>query len=201
MSIPTQVRVHLGKRVFGYRANWAGLDQDQDLRRVQIFLGFQFQPQIVRLTRFVWMAGTWKSICTYSTFTVNKAPTCCVSLSTFYNPKITPCPLCSCDCRPGNSNTLECVGSVTLKAVDGLPQSTCPRSKPFIKWAVLRSHPVGPHLMNGSDLAHVPSLVDWWLFSPLTEMIWSHHLGRVPTTSTIYCNAPITCAQFKYTGT
>ncbi|XXG66129.1 hypothetical protein AAC387_Pa05g3670 [Persea americana] len=80
--------------------------------------------------------GTWKSICTYSTFTVNKAPTCCVSLSTFYNPKITPCPLCSCECRPGNSNTLTCVGDDLVAAsgpgpnnVDNLLQCTdhmCP---------------------------------------------------------------------------
>ncbi|XP_026395554.1 COBRA-like protein 2 [Papaver somniferum] len=35
---------------------------------------------------------TWKATCTYSSFIANKAPVCCVSLSTFYNPTITPCP-------------------------------------------------------------------------------------------------------------
>ncbi|XP_077246053.1 COBRA-like protein 1 [Tasmannia lanceolata] len=55
---------------------------------------------------------TWKSICTYSSFIANKAPICCVSLSSFYNPTITSCPSCSCGCRFfGDENTnATCVG-------------------------------------------------------------------------------------------
>ncbi|OMO74453.1 Glycosyl-phosphatidyl inositol-anchored, plant [Corchorus capsularis] len=53
---------------------------------------------------------TWKSTCTYSSFIANRAPTCCVSLSTFYNPKVTPCPDCSCGCREEtDQNTLSCI--------------------------------------------------------------------------------------------
>lgn len=45
---------------------------------------------------------TWKSTCTYSPFVANNTPACCVSLSAFYNPHITPCPTCSCSCRDKN---------------------------------------------------------------------------------------------------
>ncbi|TYG39688.1 hypothetical protein ES288_D12G035500v1 [Gossypium darwinii] len=53
--------------------------------------------------------GTWKSTCTYSSFVANQAPICCVSLSTFYNPKITSCPTCSCGCREADKNTVSCI--------------------------------------------------------------------------------------------
>ncbi|PPE02742.1 hypothetical protein GOBAR_DD00301 [Gossypium barbadense] len=52
---------------------------------------------------------TWKSTCTYSSFVANQAPICCVSLSTFYNPKITSCPTCSCGCREADKNTVSCI--------------------------------------------------------------------------------------------
>ncbi|MBA0562197.1 hypothetical protein Golob_007262, partial [Gossypium lobatum] len=52
---------------------------------------------------------TWKSTCTYSSFIANQAPVCCVSLSTFYNPKITSCPTCSCGCREADKNTVSCI--------------------------------------------------------------------------------------------
>ncbi|KAL5704208.1 hypothetical protein ACHQM5_022666 [Ranunculus cassubicifolius] len=42
---------------------------------------------------------TWNVTCTYSQFQASKAPTCCVSLSAFYNDTITMCPKCSCACR------------------------------------------------------------------------------------------------------
>ncbi|XVF00946.1 hypothetical protein REPUB_Repub04eG0046100 [Reevesia pubescens] len=52
---------------------------------------------------------TWKSTCTYSSFVANQAPVCCVSLSTFYNPKVTSCPDCSCGCREADKNTVSCI--------------------------------------------------------------------------------------------
>lgn len=51
---------------------------------------------------------TWKSTCTYSIFVYNKTPLCCVSLSAFYNPSITPCPTCSCGCREANQTSVQC---------------------------------------------------------------------------------------------
>ncbi|KAK2392916.1 protein COBRA [Trifolium repens] len=60
--------------------------------------------------RQVPVAKTWKSTCTYSSFLANKSPVCCVSLSTFYNPIITPCRNCTCGgCREADKNTLSCI--------------------------------------------------------------------------------------------
>ncbi|KAK8559504.1 hypothetical protein V6N13_026924 [Hibiscus sabdariffa] len=42
---------------------------------------------------------TWTVTCTYSPMLVSKNPNCCVSLSSFYNPKITPCSTCACGCK------------------------------------------------------------------------------------------------------
>ncbi|EOY22123.1 Uncharacterized protein TCM_014317 [Theobroma cacao] len=38
---------------------------------------------------------TWTITCTYSSILVSRNPNCCVSLSSFYNPVITPYPTCS----------------------------------------------------------------------------------------------------------
>lgn len=42
---------------------------------------------------------TWNITCTYSQFLAQKTPTCCVSLSSFYNETIVNCPTCACGCR------------------------------------------------------------------------------------------------------
>ncbi|KAI5660041.1 hypothetical protein M9H77_28834 [Catharanthus roseus] len=42
---------------------------------------------------------TWNVTCTYSQFLAQKTPTCCVSLSSFYNDTIVPCPTCACGCQ------------------------------------------------------------------------------------------------------
>ncbi|KAH6780126.1 hypothetical protein C2S52_011363 [Perilla frutescens var. hirtella] len=52
---------------------------------------------------------TWKSACTYSSYLSSKTPVCCVSLSTFYNPSITPCPSCSCGCRIADQSANSCI--------------------------------------------------------------------------------------------
>ncbi|WCJ29229.1 Protein COBRA [Euphorbia peplus] len=63
--------------------------------------------------RKVQVFRTWKSRCTYSSFVANKKPVCCVSLSSFYNPKVTKCPDCSCGCRESLNNTLPCISDDT----------------------------------------------------------------------------------------
>lgn len=55
------------------------------------------------------MAVTWIITCTYSQFLAQKTPTCCVSLSSFYNTKIVQCPKCTCGCRDNNTNPGSCV--------------------------------------------------------------------------------------------
>ncbi|KAE9595264.1 hypothetical protein Lal_00018870 [Lupinus albus] len=50
---------------------------------------------------------TWNVTCTYSQFLARKNPSCCVSMSSFYNETITPCPSCACGCH----NKKNCVVS------------------------------------------------------------------------------------------
>ncbi|XP_057976160.1 COBRA-like protein 6 [Malania oleifera] len=51
---------------------------------------------------------TWNVTCSYSQFRASPAPTCCVSLSAFYNDTIVPCPQCSCGCQ-GQPAGAKCV--------------------------------------------------------------------------------------------
>ncbi|XP_065866464.1 COBRA-like protein 1 [Euphorbia lathyris] len=66
--------------------------------------------------RKVQVYRTWKSTCTYSSFVANRKPVCCVSLSTFYNPKVTNCPDCSCGCKESQNNTLPCISDVSAES-------------------------------------------------------------------------------------
>ncbi|KAJ6738674.1 PROTEIN COBRA [Salix koriyanagi] len=59
-----------------------------------------------RITQ-AWM--TWNVTCTYSQFLAQKTPSCCVSLSSFYNSTIVPCPKCSCGCQRNISDSRGCV--------------------------------------------------------------------------------------------
>ncbi|XP_022639362.1 protein COBRA [Vigna radiata var. radiata] len=70
---------------------------------------------------------TWNVTCTYSQFLAQKTPTCCVSLSSFYNSTIVNCPTCTCGCQnktePGscvdpNSPHLASVVSPPGKAIN-----------------------------------------------------------------------------------
>lgn len=54
------------------------------------------------------MAVTWNVTCTYSQFLAQKTPTCCVSLSSFYNDTIVGCPTCACGCK-NSTNGGSCV--------------------------------------------------------------------------------------------
>ncbi|KAI3976725.1 hypothetical protein MKX01_008583 [Papaver californicum] len=52
---------------------------------------------------------TWNITCTYSQFLSQKTPTCCVSLSSFYNETIVPCPTCTCGCQNNITQPGSCV--------------------------------------------------------------------------------------------
>ncbi|CAN4110695.1 unnamed protein product [Withania somnifera] len=43
--------------------------------------------------------ATWDVTCSYSQYKASSTPTCCVSLSAFYDKTIVPCPKCSCGCQ------------------------------------------------------------------------------------------------------
>ncbi|PON50155.1 COBRA-like protein [Parasponia andersonii] len=87
------------------------------------------QAKIVRNTIFISPDGrrqtqalmTWNVTCTYSQLLASKYPKCCVSMSSFYNSTITPCPTCACGCQDKNT----CVKSDTkLSSVVGLHTPT-----------------------------------------------------------------------------
>ncbi|KAI4387835.1 hypothetical protein MLD38_000229 [Melastoma candidum] len=78
--------------------------------------GYTCSPaQIVQPTRFfssdrrrvTQALMTWNVTCTYSQFLAQKTPTCCVSLSSFYNDTVVPCPTCSCGCQTNSSGCVE----------------------------------------------------------------------------------------------
>ncbi|KAJ0980156.1 hypothetical protein J5N97_008411 [Dioscorea zingiberensis] len=52
---------------------------------------------------------TWNVTCTYSQFLAQKTPTCCVSLSSFYNDTIVNCPACTCGCQNNITQPGSCV--------------------------------------------------------------------------------------------
>nr|GMC57067.1 protein COBRA-like [Ipomoea batatas] len=52
---------------------------------------------------------TWNVTCMYSQFLAQKTPTCCVSLSSFYNDTIVPCPTCTCGCQNNGTQRENCV--------------------------------------------------------------------------------------------
>lgn len=61
------------------------------------------------LFNFNLMTVTWNITCTYSQFLAQKTPTCCVSLSSFYNDRIVPCPTCTCGCQNNKTQPGSCV--------------------------------------------------------------------------------------------
>ncbi|XP_073129154.1 protein COBRA-like [Henckelia pumila] len=73
--------------------------------------------KIVKPTKFIASDGrrvtqammTWNVTCTYSQFLAQKVPTCCVSLSSFYNNTIVPCPTCTCGCPSNLTQPGTCV--------------------------------------------------------------------------------------------
>uniref|UniRef100_A0A0E0KJ61 COBRA-like protein n=1 Tax=Oryza punctata TaxID=4537 RepID=A0A0E0KJ61_ORYPU len=88
------------------------------------------RAMIVRPTKFFTNDGrratqalmTWNVTCTYSQFLSQKTPTCCVSLSSFYNDTIVNCPTCSCGCQNNGTSPGSCVNENSpylQSAIDG----------------------------------------------------------------------------------
>ncbi|CAA6657350.1 unnamed protein product [Spirodela intermedia] len=73
--------------------------------------------KIVKSTKFTTQDGrrttqammTWNVTCTYSQPLAQKTPTCCVSLSSFYNDTIVNCPTCTCGCQNNITQPGSCV--------------------------------------------------------------------------------------------
>ncbi|KAM7278962.1 hypothetical protein ACFE04_006096 [Oxalis oulophora] len=65
-----------------------------------------FTPDKRRVTQALM---TWNITCTYSQFLAQKTPTCCVSMSAFYNKTVVPCQRCACGCQNNLAQTGGCV--------------------------------------------------------------------------------------------
>uniref|UniRef100_A0A7N1A7Y8 COBRA-like protein n=1 Tax=Kalanchoe fedtschenkoi TaxID=63787 RepID=A0A7N1A7Y8_KALFE len=63
---------------------------------------------------------TWKVLCSYSQFIAHKTPSCCVSLSAFYNDSIVSCPTCSCGCQ-SSTETDNCVQEESPRLASVVP--------------------------------------------------------------------------------
>ncbi|CAN1839961.1 COBRA-like protein 4 [Linum perenne] len=62
---------------------------------------------------------TWNVTCTYSQMLASQYPKCCVSMSTFYNSTITPCPSCACGCSKNRNNCVKSNDSKISSVVGG----------------------------------------------------------------------------------
>ncbi|KAL5544655.1 hypothetical protein UlMin_008439 [Ulmus minor] len=72
---------------------------------------------------------TWNVTCTYSQMLASQKPKCCVSMSSFYNSTIVPCPTCACGCQNNNNNCVKSnsklSSAVGLRSKDNSPMLQC----------------------------------------------------------------------------
>ncbi|KAM7279262.1 hypothetical protein ACFE04_006396 [Oxalis oulophora] len=64
---------------------------------------------------------TWSITCTYSQFLAQKRPTCCVSMSAFYNDRVVPCQNCACGCQNNLAETSGCVNADYSRVTQDVP--------------------------------------------------------------------------------
>ncbi|KAJ9559983.1 hypothetical protein OSB04_005143 [Centaurea solstitialis] len=81
---------------------------------------------------------TWQLACSYSQLMASRTPTCCVSMSSFYNSEITPCPSCACGCINGEN----CVKSYSTisRAISPLSEGTAPMKQCTQHMCPIRVH-------------------------------------------------------------
>ncbi|TYH24448.1 hypothetical protein E1A91_A03G088500v1 [Gossypium mustelinum] len=73
---------------------------------------------------------TWNVTCTYNQILASRYPSCCVSMSSFYNSTITPCPSCSCGCQNNNN----CISSdAEIESVVGKNRTRSRNSNAMIR--------------------------------------------------------------------
>lgn len=73
-----------------------------------VFFFFLFSLLIMMVDNgniYLLLVATWNVTCSFSQFQASTTPTCCVSLSAFYNETVVSCPKCSCSCleEPGQT--------------------------------------------------------------------------------------------------
>ncbi|KAK9926149.1 hypothetical protein M0R45_023394 [Rubus argutus] len=99
------------------------------------------QAKIVKPTRYLTADKrrmtqammTWNVTCTYSQFLAQKTPTCCVSLSSFYNDTIVNCPTCACGCENNSTNPGSCVEPDSPYLASAVAGSGKPTNSPLVQ--------------------------------------------------------------------
>ncbi|KAM1324043.1 hypothetical protein PS2_044854 [Malus domestica] len=91
---------------------------------------------------------TWNVTCTYSQLLAKKYPSCCVSLSSFYNSTVVPCPSCTCGCHD-KSNCVQSGSKIVSTVEDDaskksnvqpLPQCTRHMCPVRVHWHVMLNY-------------------------------------------------------------
>ncbi|KAJ4873044.1 Protein COBRA [Raphanus sativus] len=133
--------------------------------------------KVVRPTKFVTTDTrrttqammTWNITCTYSQFLAQRTPTCCVSLSSFYNETIVGCPTCACGCQNNRTESGACLDPDT-------PHLASVVSPPTKKGTIL------PPLVQCTR--HLcPIRVHWHVKQNYKDGTWWHNI-RISTTIT-----------------
>lgn len=137
---------------------------------------------------------TWKVTCTYSQFLSQKTPTCCVSLSSFYNDTIVNCPTCTCGCRNNLTQPGSCVEWVLPLVVEFY--FSCKLCSSLICASVLFDRSDSPYLAYAIDGPGKSS------FTPLVQCT-SHMCPirvhwHVKLNYREYWRAKITVTNFNY---
>ncbi|KAK7812247.1 cobra-like protein 4 [Quercus suber] len=83
----------------GVVPSW-GQDPSAAISSFQLTVGSSgTSSKTVKLPKNFTLNVTWNVVCTYSQFLASPSPTCCVSMSSFYNSTIVTCPTCACGCQ------------------------------------------------------------------------------------------------------
>ncbi|KAJ7299887.1 hypothetical protein O6H91_Y122700 [Diphasiastrum complanatum] len=104
---------------------------------------------------------TWNVTCSYSQFLAQRAPTCCVSFSSFYHDSIVPCRACACNCQPNKTrNALPnqlITGPQCFDPDDAF--ALPPPSSTGATTTVIRNQPIPPLLYCSHDMC--PIQIHW----------------------------------------
>ncbi|XP_062226287.1 COBRA-like protein 7 isoform X3 [Phragmites australis] len=82
--------------------------------------------------RHVQVLLTWQVTCSYSQYRESASPSCCVSLSAFYNSTIVACPQCSCGCQ-WSPPAPQCVSGSDRSTALALPHGDDEPAAPIVR--------------------------------------------------------------------
>ncbi|XP_024520797.1 COBRA-like protein 1 [Selaginella moellendorffii] len=103
---------------------------------------------------------TWNITCSYSQYLAQRAPTCCVSFSSFYNEKIVPCQNCACNCKPNVTQSAQPRVPMCFDPDDSyLPPVVSTGIGATSSSSITKNQPLHPQLFCSSDMC--PIKIHW----------------------------------------